>query len=285
MLVPCGRCIACLRRRQNSWALRILYESSLNAVSYFVTLTYKDEFLTYSGDKASLVPSDVTLFFKRLRKKISFRYFYCGEYGDKFERPHYHVIFFLKDFISQEDFTSLVQSCWHYNDPVLNPVDVHILSPALAKYCAKYSCKRFGIDYDDVCPPFGRSSRRPGLGHDYFIKNKGLVNRIRGSGQYFLSDDKGTPYSIPRYLRPFLYSDDEYKRYVEKCEFDNYCTDMSNIELSQDPHRYYLNQIESLISYESIECRDLGISPTKLKKFNYGTLKMRISEINGDFEV
>ena len=35
-------------------------------------------------------------FIKRLRARVGapIRYFACGEYGDKFSRPHYHVIFF-----------------------------------------------------------------------------------------------------------------------------------------------------------------------------------------------
>lgn len=60
----------------------------------FVTLTYKDEELPEHG---SLVKKDLQDFMKRLRfslggKKV--RYYACGEYGEKNDRPHYHVLLF-----------------------------------------------------------------------------------------------------------------------------------------------------------------------------------------------
>jgi len=49
----------------------------------------------------SLVPSHVSAFIRALRKSNKdhkIRYFYCGEYGDKNERPHYHICLFNHSF-------------------------------------------------------------------------------------------------------------------------------------------------------------------------------------------
>lgn len=55
--------------------------------NYFVTFTYEQ-------NPRTLKHEDVQKFFKRLRKNQSFRYFVCGEYGDRNDRPHYHAIMF-----------------------------------------------------------------------------------------------------------------------------------------------------------------------------------------------
>lgn len=92
--VPCGRCMACRLRRTSEWALRMLHETESHSESSFVTLTYDPGHLPGDYD---LRKSHLQLFFKRLREAISprrIRYFACGEYGERFGRPHYHAIIF-----------------------------------------------------------------------------------------------------------------------------------------------------------------------------------------------
>ena len=77
--------------------------------SYFLTLTYSDENLTYistpKGELSTLNYDDVQKFLKRLRKRQTkiekinnlppskIVYHGCGEYGKKFtKRPHYHIL-------------------------------------------------------------------------------------------------------------------------------------------------------------------------------------------------
>lgn len=75
-----------------------MLEASLQKDNSFLTLTYKDETLPITSDGLpTLNPQDFTLWLKRLRKEIAplrVRYFMCGEYGTKTERPHYHAIVF-----------------------------------------------------------------------------------------------------------------------------------------------------------------------------------------------
>ena len=64
----------------------------------YLTLTYDDKYLP--GDH-SLDVSHVQSFMKRLRDSIypkKIKYFHCGEYGEDFARPHYHMILFGHDF-------------------------------------------------------------------------------------------------------------------------------------------------------------------------------------------
>lgn len=89
MHVPCGKCIGCRLEQARQAAVRCMHEASLHEHNTFLTLTY--------GEKCplSLVPRDLQLFWKRLRRagnKIS--YFASGEYGEKNGRPHYHAIVF-----------------------------------------------------------------------------------------------------------------------------------------------------------------------------------------------
>lgn len=85
-----------------------MHEASEHAQNSFVTLTYNEENLPEYG---ALQPHHFTKFVKDLKYHLSevrtnpdtgrrkrywptLRYFMCGEYGDKLERPHYHALLF-----------------------------------------------------------------------------------------------------------------------------------------------------------------------------------------------
>jgi hypothetical protein len=61
--------------------------------SEFVTLTYQEDKLPYGRN---LQYRDFQLFMKKLRnkKKEKIRFYMCGEYGPRRDRPHYHAILF-----------------------------------------------------------------------------------------------------------------------------------------------------------------------------------------------
>lgn len=91
---PCGQCLPCRINKSRMWTHRILLEAMMHDYSVFATLTYNDKFLPIDG---CLHKDHLTKFLKRLRKKIhprKIRYFAVGEYGDKNERPHYHLAIF-----------------------------------------------------------------------------------------------------------------------------------------------------------------------------------------------
>ena len=126
--VACGKCPACRVRRSSDWTLRLSHEYSLHEhKGIFLTLTYDDKHIpTFQ----SVIKKDLQDFIKRLRKKIyprKIKYFACGEYGSKNNRPHYHLILFGVDNQSKSDRRACMESWAPYNDSKcdwskLNPV-------------------------------------------------------------------------------------------------------------------------------------------------------------------
>ncbi len=93
-VVSCGQCIGCKLERSRQWAIRIMHEAQLQAENSFITLTYDDAHLPVDG---SLNKHHFRRFVKRLRGRLyprKIKYFHCGEYGEKFSRPHYHACVF-----------------------------------------------------------------------------------------------------------------------------------------------------------------------------------------------
>ena len=88
-------------KRSREWAIRCVHEASLNDVNCFLTLTYDDDHVPAG---LSLFYPDFQAFMKRLRARFSnvrVRFYMCGEYGDNFDRPHYHALLFGFDFLDK----------------------------------------------------------------------------------------------------------------------------------------------------------------------------------------
>lgn len=80
--------------RAEQWAIRCTHEASMWEENSFITLTYDQKHMPWTG---SLVKPHLQKFFKRLRAKHpqrTIRYFACGEYGEQLSRPHYHACIF-----------------------------------------------------------------------------------------------------------------------------------------------------------------------------------------------
>lgn len=175
--LPCGQCIGCRLERARMWAVRCVHEASMYEDNCFITLTYDDAHLPKDG---SLCLLDWQLFIKRLRKKYGsgIRYFHCGEYGDKFKRPHYHALLFNHDFKDKEYF-SKKNGNWTYTSGELSSLwdkgfsVVAGLSFESAGYVARYSLKKIAGEkaadhYGDMAPEYATMSRRPGIGKKWF---------------------------------------------------------------------------------------------------------------------
>lgn len=273
MQVPCGRCPACRRRKQNEWAFRMLEEAKYTRHTAFVTLTYDDDHLPYSAlGVPTLDPFRLTKFFKDLRYRIgSFRYFACGEYGDIFDRPHYHFILFYNGDLPQDKVSEWISKCWNdghtkYESPV---------TAGRSKYCAKYSMKQVGFDYGDVVPPFARMSRRPGIGRMFLDHNN--LSLIRSLDQWCVHDYQGTPYTLPRYYKERIYSKDECQQHslllekVKNAKLDNVIRDSDNY------WKFYADKIlqnERLfikhLKRENYGFRYKLTKPTEFKKSDFG---------------
>ncbi|AZL82741.1 replication initiator protein [Apis mellifera associated microvirus 6] len=178
--LPCGNCMGCRLERSRQWAVRCLHESKCFEDNCFVTLTYADEFLPEGG---TLVRKDIQDFVKRLRMYFSdrkIRVFYCGEYGDKMARPHYHLILFNLDFPDKEKLFK-IQDNWVYGSKILQSLwkfghsSIGAFSFESAAYVARYCTKKINGSlakdhYNGRVPEFAGMSLKPGIGASWFEK-------------------------------------------------------------------------------------------------------------------
>lgn len=94
-IVPCGKCLSCRSANTNNWISRFMCESdAFKRGAFFGTLTYNNDALPEGGN---LDEKAVALYWKRVKKELDlyscgFVYTYCGEYGTRRGRPHYHFI-------------------------------------------------------------------------------------------------------------------------------------------------------------------------------------------------
>lgn len=191
LAIPCGRCVGCRLDRSKQWAVRCVHEAQLYDNNSFITLTYNDEHLPEDG---SLEVRVFQLFMKRLRKRFGskIRFYACGEYGDKYGRPHYHACLFNHDFQdkkvwkpgkdpSQNLYRSAeLEKLWPYGYSSIGEVTFQS-----AAYVARYIMKKLtgpkgGSHYTFInevtgvvtsrLPEFTVMSRRPGIGKNWLEK-------------------------------------------------------------------------------------------------------------------
>lgn len=236
--LPCGKCMGCRLSQSDQWASRIAHEASMHSSNWFLTLTYDPEHLPADG---SLDHRHFQLFAKRLRKKAgSFRFFMCGEYGDRFGRPHYHALLFG---LSLPDRVCIAQRSGFnvYTSAVLADawsMGSHEVGPFTAKsaaYVAGYVTKKLGdskalerVDPETgeihtLKPMYGRMSLRPAIGATW----------VSSFGTEVFNNDavirEGRTRSIPRYYRTKLKaSHKEHYEQLEKRDYDRAIASSSN---------------------------------------------------------
>jgi len=195
--LPCGQCIGCRIERTKQWATRIMHENQMSDTSCFITLTYNDEHLPKDG---SLNKKHFQLFMKRLRKKYEgkkIRFFHCGEYGDKYLRPHYHAILFGVNFFDRKNArrgdsgsisyeSEILQELWSDATGPIGHAYVGDVTYESAAYVARYCIKKVNgkkafehyknINYEtgeiisERLPEYITMSNRPGIGSTWYDK-------------------------------------------------------------------------------------------------------------------
>jgi len=184
--LPCGKCPECCKDYYTQWATRGSRELSQWDTSLFITLTYNEENLP--ADK-SLNKEHVKKFIKRLKKYFRstkenpVRQIYCGEYGTKTYRPHYHCVMFNVDFHDKRKHYISTAGHQVYTSELLTKLwgkgnaEFGFATPASIAYLFKYILKKKsrkekrkplsitvdGLTYD-VAHEFIEPSRNPGIG-------------------------------------------------------------------------------------------------------------------------
>lgn len=212
--VNCGQCHACRINRTSQWTLRMLYELGCWDKASFVTLTYNDENLPLDR---GLHLSDFQKFKDNLRYNSDnrkFRYYHCGEYGDRKKRPHYHVILYGFDSFDKED-REIVYESWHKCESFFfdqlprnymkskSPVGKGMLPVCREDiaYTAGYVQKKLTgelgkKEYGNKRPPYSTCSQ--GIGLDIAMANS---ERLKDNKFTFLN---GKRIGVPRYFREKL---------------------------------------------------------------------------------
>jgi len=179
--VPCGKCKSCKIARSREWATRMVHECSLCERNIFATFTYDDAHLPRYG---SLEKEEFRLYIKRLNYRIGghLRYYVAGEYGEKYERPHYHALLMGNKKLTGE----LLEKTWKNGHVDIG--DVEYLS---GRYVADYVGKGKRQPSTLCEPRFILFSK--GLGGEYALKNREYFERKLGCTV------QGREVGIPRY--------------------------------------------------------------------------------------
>lgn len=208
MYVPCSRCAFCSQTRTNAWSARLYWEHRSSLSTAFVTLTYEDKHLTYFEgqyykDVPQLVPEDIQKYFKRLRKAgLKFRYYAVGEYGSKYGRPHYHILFFF-----QNDFDeNLLRDKWS-----MGMVHVGKVSTASVNYCLSYISLR--KKRGNRVHEFALMSKKLGAG---YLSKDVIAWHKSGLKNYAFVDGKKV--ALARYYKDKIFSKLDRVRIAVRCE-------------------------------------------------------------------
>lgn len=175
----------------------------------FITLTYRQEEIP---DGHTLRVRDFQLFIKRLRKRLPgpLSYFHCGEYGERFGRPHYHAAVFGEGFL--EDRIELPKTAKGYaqwTSPLLSEVwglgrvAVMDLTFDSAQYLAKYITVKVTGDkaeahYAGKLPEYATMSKKPAIGRRWFDK---YARDVYPRDEVVIGGTKGKP---PKYYDELL---------------------------------------------------------------------------------
>lgn len=190
--VPCQQCMGCRLQRALDWGVRCVHESSLHEVNSFITLTYDNKHLPSDG---SLDHRDFQLFMKRLRDKseFKFKFFMCGEYGERNKRPHYHALLFGCDFSDRKyykttkagdrlDTSVLLEETWRKGFCTVGDVSFQSATYVSGYVTKKVTGEMADAHYGDRLPEYCESSNGIGRGwldkyrertyaHDHVIVN------------------------------------------------------------------------------------------------------------------
>jgi len=189
--LPCGQCRGCRLERSRQWAVRCMHEASLHEHNCFITLTYDND---HCPTDRSLNYGDYQRFMKRFRKRFkdsTIRFYMAGEYGEKFERPHFHACIFGFDFPDKTLWKRTPSGSLIYRSKSLEDLwpfgysSIGDVTFESAAYVARYVMKKrtgkgVGDHYEttdfetgeikDRVPEFNRMSLKPGIGFDWYRK-------------------------------------------------------------------------------------------------------------------
>ncbi len=209
MALPCGKCPNCMKRRTSGWSFRLIKEGEVSETALFITLTYDTKYvpLTKNGFM-TLKKRDIQTFMKRLRKdsERKLKYYVCGEYGGKRNRPHYHLIIFNAD-------PEKVEKAWSYYEAggrrsIIGSIFIGQVTDASIGYTLKYMQKQGKIPMhknDDRQKEFSLMSK--GLGANYITEQMKRWHFNDLENRLYVPLKEGKKIAMPRYYKDKIYSE------------------------------------------------------------------------------
>jgi len=232
----CGKCLMCLKKRKAQWSFRLMEEKRDSFSAYFVTLTLKENYVSFGEDGYSANKQDHLDFVKWLkyfenpkrlkeRKSISqeeiirkrncvdcsekLKYYGVQEYGDQEGRPHLHYILF-----NVHDIGNL-HNAWSKQVRISKgkyipgdskgKIDIDEVNVNTVDYVLKYMVKQKKED-DYQGKEAERSYMSKGLGsgviNDQFVKQ---ISRVDGNS---VVNQRGFKVPLPRYYAKKLLTQD-----------------------------------------------------------------------------
>lgn len=206
-LVPCGRCFECVQHSVDEWNIRCYFEYLRSKTTYFTTLTMNEQHISILDDLLCTNKRDLQLFFKRFRKYLTklyghgarMKYFVTSELGEKFHRPHYHLLMFFNVKIDAYTLRYLVTMSWKLGFNCPGKINQGIV------------CSSAGIGY--VCKYIHKSD------YNYNIYSKGILFRI---ARYYFNDFVKRGFKFPSRFRrhsPSFFVDE---KSTDDCVYNNY---------------------------------------------------------------
>ena len=220
--VPCGHCLDCMIKKQSQLEFlckkELLTQYQKGFGASFVTLTYDNKHIPQTEEGfMTLQRSDVQKFIKNMRRQMEyynvkkdFKYVYCGEYGDSFGRPHYHIVFFG---LCDTEVAYYTRKLWKHG-----VCDIGPLGQGGIRYVLKYMQKslndkviRLNNDELGIENPFIYHSL--GMGKSWIINN---LWKIVENG--FTFNIAGKKMLFPRHVMRFVsfHTGVDYLPYVKK---------------------------------------------------------------------
>lgn len=260
LTLPCGQCRGCRLERSRQWAIRCMHEARMHENNCFLTLTYDND---HAPTDRSLDYSHFQKFMKRFRKRCGadIRFYMAGEYGEKFERPHFHACIFGYDFPDKVIFKRTVSGALIYRSPLLETLwtfgysSIGDVTFESAAYVARYVMKKINVssktplhlrdhyettDFEtgeirERVPEFNKMSLRPGIGYGFYEK---FYSDMYTTDMVVL---KGREVKIPRYYdKKFA---DDFPEAFEALQLERFIDAQSRFEDNSDERLLVKEQV------------------------------------------
>ena len=213
---PCGSCMGCRLEYARGWAVRCVHEAQFHDVNSFLTLTLNNDNLPHDRSVDKKVLSDFMREYRRKIEPVKIRFFGCGEYGEAFSRPHYHVAIFGHRFENLQMLRAQQRRSFGrkhfkvgYDNDLYKSSDLEKiwgkgfctigdLTFESAGYVARYVTKKItgktaNDHYKERKPEFALMSRNPGIGNKWIEK---YIHDVYPKDYFTINGNKCRP---PRY--------------------------------------------------------------------------------------